>query len=54
MNGRARGDEEGSVTYVGPRGSSVIDYVITKKEGDINAIRNMRIDKESTDRTTYQ
>ena len=32
LNGRAAGDIEGKLTYVGPRGSSVLDYVIVKEK----------------------
>lgn len=31
LNGTARGDAAGEYTYVGPRGCSVIDYVIVNK-----------------------
>lgn len=38
LNGNTEGDEEGEVTYIGARGSSVIDYAITNVEigGKIN------------------
>lgn len=32
LNGTARGDAAGEYTYVGPRGCSVIDYVIVNKQ----------------------
>lgn len=33
LNGTARGDKAGEFTYVGPRGSSVIDYIIVNELG---------------------
>lgn len=33
LNGIARGDKSGEFTYVGPRGSSVIDYIIVNELG---------------------
>lgn len=32
MNGKTRGDWEGEYTYVGARGSSVIDYIFVNKK----------------------
>lgn len=31
LNGTAKGDKEGEFTYIGPRGSTVIDYVIVNE-----------------------
>lgn len=32
LNGLAKGDEKGEFTYIGTRGSTVIDYVIANEE----------------------
>lgn len=32
LNGNINGDEKGEVTYIGARGTSVIDYAITSTE----------------------
>lgn len=32
LNGRTIGDEEGEFTFIGPRGSSVIDYIIVNEK----------------------
>lgn len=31
LNGRCRNDKYGSYTYIGPNGSSLVDYVITSQ-----------------------
>jgi len=44
LNGTQRGDEEGEFTYVGPRGSTVIDYVIVN-DPCIELIGNFKIEE---------
>ncbi|KAJ8672052.1 hypothetical protein QAD02_003311 [Eretmocerus hayati] len=36
------GDEEGGYTYIGPRGNTVIDYLITYRDGKYE-IENLRM-----------
>lgn len=42
LNGNIKGDEEGEWTYVGEKGTSVIDYAITNSEG-LQQIRELII-----------
>lgn len=42
LNGATEGDREGEYTYIGPRGNTVIDYVIVNKIGNEN-VRKLRI-----------
>ena len=49
LNGRMVGDEEGEYTYVGARGSTVIDYILVDREAK-DRIEKMRvIDKVESD-----
>ena len=32
LNGKIKGDEQGKMTYIGPKGASVIDYLIANEE----------------------
>lgn len=43
LNGTTEGDKEGNYTYVGPRGGSVIDYVIVNEKGQENIRQYFRV-----------
>lgn len=43
LNGNAKGDEAGEWTYIGERGSSVIDYVLVN-EGALNKIDRLEVE----------
>ena len=43
LNGRAKGDEEGRLTYVGPKASSTIDYIIVKEDEGTNPINRLEV-----------
>lgn len=49
LNGRTEGDWEGEYTYVGARGSSVIDYVVVNEKIDAKVIEfkiDVRVDSD--------
>lgn len=51
LNGNMTGDEDGEFTYWGPRGKSVIDYIITNNEAT-NKVEKMKV--ESRVETEHQ
>ncbi|XP_025837669.1 uncharacterized protein LOC112906852 [Agrilus planipennis] len=43
LNGNVRGDEQGELTYIGTKGRSVIDYVITNRKTEEDLIERMQV-----------
>lgn len=43
LNGRSKGDEEGKFTYVGPKASSVLDYITVQEDGGVNLTDHIEV-----------